>query len=220
VVAMRVQYQQQLDHVLSELVVMTGGVREALSQATKALLQADASAAESVISGDLAIDDAREQIENESFEILARQAPVAGDLRMLVASLRMVADLERMGDLSVHVAKVARLRFPTKAVPDVLEPVISEMAKTADEMIGAAADIVANRDVRAAQELEEADDEMDRLRRSMFRTLLSDEWDAGVEPAIDMALLGRYYERIGDHAVSMARRIVFLVTGENPTALL
>ncbi|HEY7042149.1 MAG TPA: phosphate signaling complex protein PhoU [Nocardioidaceae bacterium] len=217
---MRVQYQQQLDHVLSELVVMTGGVREALSQATKALLQADASAAESVISGDLAIDDAREQIENESFEILARQAPVAGDLRMLVASLRMVADLERMGDLSVHVAKVARLRFPTKAVPDVLEPVISEMAKTADEMIGAAADIVANRDVRAAQELEEADDEMDRLRRSMFRTLLSDEWDAGVEPAIDMALLGRYYERIGDHAVSMARRIVFLVTGENPTALL
>src|SRR4051812_28584339 len=178
---MRVQYQQQLDNILSELVEMTGGVRAALSQATDALLHADLSAAELVISGDLAIDEARERIENDSFEVLARQAPVAGDLRMLVASLRMVADLERMGDLSVHIAKVARLRYPTKAVPAVLEPVIGEMAKTADEMIAAAAEIVETRDVHAAQELEEADDEMDRLRRSMFRTLLSDDWDAGVE---------------------------------------
>ncbi len=216
---MRVQYQQQLDNVLTELVEMTGGVRAALAQATDALLNADASAAELVISGDLAIDDARDRIENDSFEILARQAPVAGDLRMLVASLRMVADLERMGDLSVHIAKVARLRYPTKAVPATLEPVIADMAKTADEMIAAAADIVGSRDVHAAQELEQADDEMDRLRRSMFRTLLSDDWDAGVEPAVDMALLGRYYERIGDHAVSLARRIVFLVTGQHPAGV-
>ncbi len=216
---MRVQYQQQLDNILNELVEMTGGVRAALSQATEALLNADVTTAELVISGDLAIDGARERIENDSFEILARQAPVAGDLRMLVASLRMVADLERMGDLSVHVAKVARLRYPTKAVPPELEPVISEMAKTADEMIASAADIVETRDVRAAQELEVADDEMDRLRRSMFRILLSDDWEAGVEPAVDMALLGRYYERIGDHAVSMARRIVFLVTGQHPVTL-
>jgi phosphate transport system protein len=216
---MRVQYQQQLDNILSELVEMTGGVRAALSQATDALLHADLSAAELVISGDLAIDEARERIENHSFEVLARQAPVAGDLRMLVASLRMVADLERMGDLSVHIAKVARLRYPTKAVPAVLEPVIGEMAKTADEMIAAAAEIVETRDVHAAQELEQSDDEMDRLRQSMFRTLLSDDWSEGVEPAVDMALLGRYYERIGDHAVSMARRIVFLVTGQHPAAV-
>jgi phosphate transport system protein len=216
---MRVQYQQQLDHILSELVEMTGGVRAALSQATDALLHADLAAAEQVISSDLAIDEARDQIENDSFEILARQAPVAGDLRMLVASLRMVADLERMGDLSVHIAKVARLRYPTKAVPAVLEPVISEMAKTADEMIAAAAEIVETRDVHSAQELEQADDEMDRLRQSMFRTLLSDDWSEGVEPAVDMALLGRYYERIGDHAVSLARRIVFLVTGQHPASV-
>ena len=195
---MRVQYQQQLDNILTELVEMTGSVRSALSQATGALLNADASAAELVISGDLAIDEARERIENDSFEVLARQAPVAGDLRMLVASLRMVADLERMGDLSVHVAKVARLRVPQVAVP---------------------AEIVETRDVHAAQELEEADDEMDRLRRSMFRTLLSDDWDAGIEPAVDIALLGRYYERIADHAVSLARRVVYLVTGETVTTV-
>lgn len=216
---MRTQYQQQLSHVLTELVEMTGVVRAALNEATKALLEADASAAEAVISGDLAIDDARQRIEEDSFEILARQAPVAGDLRMLVASLRMVTDLERMGDLAVHVAKVARLRYPTRAVPAVLVPTIEAMARAADEMIASAAEIVATRDVGAAAELEAADDEMDHLRRSMFRILLSDEWTAGVEPAVDLALLGRYYERIGDHAVSMGRRIVFLVTGQHPAAV-
>jgi len=216
---MRNQYQQQLGRVLTELVEMAGGVRAALAAATRALLEADSQAAESVIAGDLAIDEARERIEEESFDILARQAPVATDLRMLVASLRMVADLERMGDLAVHVAKVARLRYPTQAVPAVLVPTIQQMARTADEMIAAAAEIVATHDVQAARELEAADDEMDRLRRSMFRTLLSDDWASGVEPAIDLALLGRYYERVGDHAVSMARRIVFLVTGQHPAAV-
>ncbi len=216
---MRNQYQQQLTQVLAELVEMTGEVRLALKHATRALLDADAAAAEEVISGDLAIDAARERIEDDSFEILARQQPVAGDLRMLVASLRMVTDLERMGDLAVHVAKVARLRYPTRAVPDVLVPTIEAMAKAADEMIASAANIVATHDVLAAAELEAADDEMDMLRRSEFRILLSDDWTAGVEPAVDLALLGRYYERIGDHAVSMARRIVYLVTGQHPAAV-
>ncbi|MBA3265000.1 MAG: phosphate signaling complex protein PhoU [Nocardioidaceae bacterium] len=213
---MRDQYRQQLDSVLTELVQMTDEVRAALSQATTALLTANAALAEEVISGDLAIDESRERIEDDSFDILARQSPVAGDLRMLVASLRMVADLERMGDLSVHVAKVARLRYPTSAVPPSLVGTIEQMAQTADEMIASAAEIVASRDVDAARELEAADDTMDLLRESMFRILLSPSWSDGVEPAVDMALLGRYYERIGDHAVSMGRKIVFLVTGQHP----
>jgi phosphate transport system protein len=216
---MRDQYQQQLDAVLDELVKMTGGVRDALKQATHALLTADVAEAEAVISGDLAIDQARERIEEDSFDILARQSPVAGDLRTLVASLRMVTDLERMGDLSVHVAKVARLRYPESAVPEVLRATITSMADVADEMIESAADVVANRDVDAALELEQADDRMDQLRTSMFRILLSEHWDDGVEPAVDMALVGRYYERIGDHAVSMARRMVYLVTGQHPASV-
>ncbi len=216
---MRNQYEQQLHRVLSELVDMTGCVREALNHATRALLDADASAAELVISGDLSIDDARTRIEEESYEILARQAPVAGDLRTLLASLRMVADLERMGDLSVHIAKVARLRYPIRAVPEVMVPTVKSMAETADEMIASAAEILATQDIRAAALLEEADDAMDELRRSMFRILLSDEWGWGVEPAVDVALLGRYYERIGDHAVSMGRRIIFLVTGQHPVTV-
>ena len=207
---MRDQYQHQLDAVLNSLVEMTGAVRTALELATKALLEGDATRAETVIGGDLAIDAARERIEDESFDILARQSPVAGDLRMLVATLRMVTDLERMGDLSVHVARVARRRYPAKAVPPLLVPTIQAMAATADEMIAQAAEIIASRDVHAAAELEDTDDQMDSLRRSMFEALLSDEWEetvGRVEPAIDIALLGRYYERIGDHAVSMARRL-------------
>jgi phosphate transport system protein len=219
---MRDQYQHQLDAVLNSLVDMTGAVRTALDQATKALLEADATRAETVIGGDLAIDATRERIEDESFDILARQSPVAGDLRMLVATLRMVTDLERMGDLSVHVARVARRRYPAPAVPELLVPTIQAMAATADKMIAQAAEIIASRDVRAAAELEDTDDQMDSLRRSMFEALLSDEWEqtvGRVEPAIDIALLGRYYERIGDHAVSMARRLIFIVTGEHPVSV-
>lgn len=216
---MRDRYQDQLDSVLSNIVDMTGDVRFALAEATLSLLEADATRAEAVIDDDLAIDAARDRIEDESFDILARQAPVAGDLRMLVAALRMVADLERMGDLAVHVAKVARRRYPGHAVPPLLVPTVKAMAATADHMISAAAQIIAKQDVDAALVLEDTDDQMDKLRRSMFQALLGDQWDElglGVEPAIDIALLGRYYERIGDHAVSMARRLVFIVTGEHP----
>src|SRR3954452_16889711 len=219
---MRDAYQQQLDAVLASLVVMTGAVRTALDEATRALLEADEQRAETVVDGDAAIDSARERIEDESFDILARQAPVAGDLRTLVATLRMVTDLERMGDLSVHVARGARRRYPGKAVPPLLVPTIQAMATTADSMIAQAAQIIATRDLDAAAALEDTDDTMDSLRRSMFEALLSDEWGAtvgGVEPAIDVALLGRYYERIGDHAVSMPRRLVFIVTGEHPVSL-
>jgi phosphate transport system protein len=211
---MRDQYYEQLDTIVEDLVDLTGTVRKAVASSTTALLDADSRLAELVIAGDAVIDEETEAIEERALLLLATQQPVATDLRQLIATLRMVTDLQRMGDLSVHVAKVARMRIPDPAVPPQLHPTIRAMAKVADSMIDAAARIVANRDVVAAAHLEDEDDEMDRLRKDLFRTLLSDSWAHGVEPAIDLALLGRYYERIGDHAVSMARRVVYLVTGE------
>jgi phosphate transport system protein len=211
---MREFYRHQLDAIIGDLVEMTRRVHTATDRATEALLTADASTAEEVIGADAEIDRAREEIEERSFELLALQQPVASDLRMLVAALRIVADLERMGDLAVHVAKVTRLRYPDHAVPPDIEPTIRSMAQAAVRMVDAAADVIDNRDVEAAQALESEDEEMDRLRRSIFTQLLSDRWEAGIEPAIDAALLGRYYERIADHAVSMGRRVVYLVTGE------
>jgi len=216
---MRDAYFDQLDSIVDDLVAMTYEVQHAVREATKALLTADADIAEKVISDDAAIDAARERIEARSFELLALQQPVAKDLRMLVAALRMVADLERMGDLSVHVAKVARLRVPATAVPEELVPTIERMATVAEKMVGTVAGIIAERDVDGARQLEEDDEEMDSLRRSSFRLMLDDSWPHGVEPAVDIALLGRYYERIADHAVSLARRVVYLVTGKTVSAL-
>ena len=216
---MRNAYFDQLDSIVDELVDMTQVVQVAVARATQALLTADAEIAERVISDDAAIDAARERVEERSFELLALQQPVASDLRMLVAALRMVADLERMGDLSVHVAKVARLRVPQLAVPAEIVPTIERMATVAEKMVGTVAGIIAERDVEGARRLEEDDEEMDQLRRSPFRLMLDDSWPHGVEPAVDIALLGRYYERIADHAVSLARRVVYLVTGETVTTV-
>jgi phosphate transport system protein len=211
---MRNAYFDQLDAIVDELVAMTHEVQVAVSRSTQALLTADAEIAERVISDDAALDAARERVEEQSFELLALQQPVASDLRMLVAALRMVADLERMGDLSVHVAKVARLRVPLVAVPEEMVPTIERMAMVAEKMVGTVAGVIADRDVEGARRMEEDDEEMDQLRRSSFRLMLDDAWPHGVEPAVDIALLGRYYERIADHAVSLARRVVYLVTGE------
>lgn len=215
---MRDAYFDQLDSIVDDLVAMTHEVQTAVSRSTSALLTADAEKAERVISDDADVDAAREKIERRCFELLALQQPVASDLRMIVAALRMVADLERMGDLSVHVAKVARLRVPDLAIPGELVPTIERMAAVAERMVGQAAGIIAERDVEGARALEESDEEMDNLRASSFRKMLADDWAHGVEPAVDIALLGRYYERIADHAVSLARRVVYLVTGETVTA--
>ena len=216
---MRNSYLDALDHIVEEMVAMTREVQDSVSKATFSLLNADEEVAEQVIADDAKVDALRERIESEVFELLALQQPVAGDLRMLFAAVRMVSDLERMGDLSVHVAKVARLRMPEVACPAEIRPTVERMAEVAVKMVGAAAEIIAERDVEAAQALERDDEEMDELRRRSFRIMLSEDWEHGVEPAIDMALLGRYYERIADHAVSLARRVVYLVTGEPPASL-
>ncbi|MEO9324292.1 phosphate signaling complex protein PhoU [Nocardioides sp. C4-1] len=216
---MRDQFHEQLDSVFVELAAICRQVETAVTRATAALMSGDVTTAERVIDADVDIDRARERVEESAFELLSLQQPVAGDLRVVVAALRMVTELERMGDLSVHVAKIARLRVPEIAVPDAAKPTVQRMAAVAEDMVARVADIISTRDVEAAIILGRDDEEMDQLRRTSFAELLSDDWDHGVEAAVDIALLGRYYERIADHAVSVANRVVFVVTGEKPTAV-
>jgi phosphate transport system protein len=216
---MRDTYHEQLDDILVELERMTRSVSIAVRRSTKALLEADIKAAEDIIATDIELDASGEGVEDKVFELMARQAPVANELRMLVAALRMVADLERMGDLAAHVAKITRMRYPQPAIPAELSELIAEMGRVAEGMVTAAGDVIKSRNVAAAQALEATDDKMDRLRSSQFRMMMDDGWPHGVEVAVDIALLGRYYERIADHAVSMARRVVYLVTGEMPVAV-
>ena len=216
---MREAFHEQLDRIFQDLAAMCGDVETSVRLATEALLGGDAGIAERVISGDVEIDRTRENIEDSAFLLLSLQQPVASDLRTVVAALRMVSDLERMGDLSVHVAKIARLRVPNVAVPAPMRPTIERMAEVAEEMVRRVSKVITDRDVEEALALVHADEEMDRLRRATFAEMLSADWPHGVEAAIDVALLGRYYERIADHAVSVANRVVFVVTGENPASV-
>jgi phosphate transport system protein len=210
----RDQYHEDLDGITTSLVEITRLAGSAINRATQALLDADLSAAESVITGDAAIDELYAQTERDAFDLLARQQPVASDLRVVIASLRMVADVERMGDLALHIAKVARRRYPASAIPPELQSTVLEMGQVAQRICAKCSSVIAGRDVTMAAELERDDDVMDGLHRRLFSTLLDDSWEGDIETAIDVTLCGRYYERFCDHAVSVARRVIFLVTGE------
>jgi phosphate transport system protein len=213
---MREAFHDQLDGIFADLSDICGLVEVAVREATKALMSGDVHVADQVISGDAAIDALRERVDDTALTLLSLQQPVAGDLRMIVSALRMASELERMGDLSVHVAKIARLRVPAVAVPDEVRPTVERMAATAEDMVRRVRSVIVDKDVEAAIELGRDDEVMDQLRRTSFTELLSDDWSHGVEAAVDIALLGRYYERIADHAVSIAHRVVFVVTGEPP----
>ena len=210
---MRERFQEELDGVSSTLVEMAGLVKIAIENATTALLTADLTLAEKVIAEDLIIDQIQHDLDARTISLIAQQSPVATDLRTLVTSLRMSADLERMGDLAHHIAKSARMRYPSTAVPPELSLTIEEMSRVCVKIIEKVALVIKNRDTDRALELERDDDEIDGLHRRIIQTLLDPNWKHGVETAIDMTLLGRYYERCADHAVSIARRVYFLVTG-------
>ncbi|MFI9269532.1 phosphate signaling complex protein PhoU [Kitasatospora sp. NPDC052896] len=212
---MRDTYHEELDSIGDSLVEMARLVGSAMGRATTALLDADLALAESVIAADDKVNALHHDLESRAIDLLARQQPVATDLRIVVTSLRMSADLERCGDLARHVAKVARLRYPHTAVPNDLHPILLEMGQLAQRLVAKAGQVIATKDVEAALELERDDDAIDELHRELFAHLIDDRWQHGIETAVDVTLVGRYYERFADHAVSVAKRVVFLVTGEH-----
>ena len=211
---LRSAFQDELDGVTQTLTDLSTRVSQAITQATHALLTANISEAEAVIASDDQIDDIQHDLDARIIDIIARQQPVASDLRALVTALRMSADLERMGDMAHHIAKITRLRHPGAAVPSELLLTIEEMGKVARSISDKVGGVINSRDIETALEVEKDDDEMDKLHRKLFTTLLDDNWAHGTETAIDITLIGRYYERYADHAVSVARRVYFLVTGK------
>jgi phosphate transport system protein len=215
---MRTEFRADLAEVNALLVAMAEEVRAAMRRATTSLLQADAGIAEGVITGDAAVNELRKEIEDKVYSLLARQAPVASDLRLVLTALHMATDFERMGDLAKHVAKTALRRHPARAVPDELASVIKDMAEVADRIAGKVGLVLANADATTAAELETDDDAMDELHQGLFVVMLGTAWRHGVEAAIDGALLGRFYERFADHAVNAGRQMFFLVTGEQMPA--
>ncbi|MFF3664010.1 phosphate signaling complex protein PhoU [Microtetraspora malaysiensis] len=210
---MRDAYHDELEALTDRLVEMTRLVRSAVSRSTTALLDADLQLAESVISRDEEVNRLYAEIETSIYEVMATQQPVAVDLRTVITALRMASNLERMGDHAEHIAKVARMRHPESAIPAELRDTFVEMGAIAERLIVKTGSCIVSRDVEMAKELESDDDAMDRLHRRLFRVLLDKGWSHGIESAIDITLVGRYYERYADHAVSVARDVVYLVTG-------
>jgi phosphate transport system protein len=211
---MREDYQLQLESINSDLVLMTELVGKAMGKATDSLLTDDLQLAEQVITGDELINSINSSIEERSLQMVALQAPVATDLRILMSAIRMGSSLERMGDLASHIAKQVRLRYPNPSVPEELRETFRQMGAAATKIVDETGRVIATRDADLAEKIKVYDDELDRLHRELFSVVLADDWTESVEAAIDVTLLSRFYERFGDHAVTVARRVVHIVTGE------
>jgi phosphate transport system protein len=206
-------FQDELDGVSQTLLDLANMVSESMGKATDSILNVDLKVAEEVIKADERIDTVQHDLDARIIDIIARQQPVASDLRALVTALRMSADLERMGDLAHHVAKVTRLRHPNSAIPSETMAIVSTMGRVAQAMATKTGVVIATRDTDLSREVERDDDQMDDLHRKLISTIIAMNWDKGVEGAIDLTLLGRYFERYADHAVSISKRVYFLVKG-------
>lgn len=216
---MRDVYQEQLDQLADGLAGMCDQVADAMAKATRSLLETDLQLAEEVISDDVRVDDVRASAEEQAFALLALQAPVATDLRIVVSAIHGAGDVERMGDLALHVAQTARRRHPQPVLPAEVAPYFAEMGRVGVALATKAGEVIRTRDLARAAELESDDDAMDDLHRHMFTVLMDRNWSHGVGPAVDITLLARFYERYADHAVAVARRIVYVVTGQMPGPL-
>jgi len=211
---MRTAFHEQLDSLTEMLSNMCGHAGSAMDRATEALLQADLAMAEQVITDHDQLAHMQTRAEEAAFALLALQAPVAGDLRLVFGSFQNVADAERMGALALHVAKIARRRHPHHALPDEVKGYFAEMGRIAVALGNSAKDVVLSRDPEQAAQISREDDAMDQLHQQLFGVLMDDEWKHGVAAAVDVTLLGRFYERFADHAVAVGRRVVFEATGQ------
>ena len=213
---MRTTFHEQLSALGAQIGDMCGMAGDAMEHATHALLEADLSVAEQVIADQAHIVAMSRNAEDSAVKLLALQQPVASDLRAIVGSMHIGADIERMGALAVHVASIARRRHPECAVPEEVRDCFAEMGAVALQLARTAQEVLLTRDPHRAAQLQHEDDVVDAEHRHLFTLLIDREWQDSVSSAVDVALLGRFYERFADHAVEIGRRVVFEATGGLP----
>jgi phosphate transport system protein len=211
---MREVFQQSLDEVRVRLVEIAELVEEAMSKATRAFGTSDVALAEEVIDNDSVIDDKAIELDELAIDILARQQPVASDLRTVVSALRISASLERMGDIAEHIAQLTRMRFPDRAIPKGLKGTFTKMGEIDVQVARKLTELLRTRDLELAEEIRNEDDKLDELHVSVFEKVLSASWQGEASATVDATLASRYHERFGDHAVSVAKKIVYLATGD------
>jgi phosphate transport system protein len=213
---MRTTYYEELSAHCAQIGDMCGLAADAMEHATQALLGTDLSVAEQVIADHEHIAAMSRQAEARAIRLLALQQPVAGDLRTIVGSIHIGADIERMGALAVHVARIARLRHPECALPDEVRDCFAKMGTRAVQLARTAQEVLISGDHDKAARLRNEDDAVDAEHRHLFTLLIDHKWQDGVCSAVDVALLGRFYERFADHAVEIGKRVVFEATGGLP----
>jgi phosphate transport system protein len=211
---MREVFQQSLDEVRVRLVEIAELVEEAMSKATRAFGTSDVALAEEVIDNDSVIDDKAIELDELAIDILARQQPVASDLRTVVSALRISASLERMGDIAEHIAQLTRMRFPDRAIPRGLKGTFTKMGEIDVDVARKLTELLRTRDLAIAEDIRNEDDKLDELHVSVFEKVLSESWQGEASATVDATLASRYHERFGDHAVSVAKKIVYLATGD------
>jgi phosphate transport system protein len=211
---MREVFHQSLEDVQSRLVEISELVTVAIDKATRAFGTSDVALAEEVIDADQIIDDKAVALDELAIEILARQQPVARDLRIVVTALRVSASLERMGDIAEHIAQLTRMRFPERAIPKGLKTTFTRMGELDVEVARTLTDLLRTEDLDLADIIRNSDDAIDELHISVFEKVLSDSWQGEASQTVDATLASRYLERFGDHAVSIAKKVVYLATGD------
>ncbi|HVL63051.1 MAG TPA: phosphate signaling complex protein PhoU [Microbacterium sp.] len=211
---MREVFQQELAEVQDRLVELAELVAESIDKATRAFNQSEVSLAEEVIANDNLIDQRTVALDELAITILARQQPVARDLRIVVSALRISASLERMGDMSTHISQLARYRFPDKVVPKSLRSTFAEMGQLDVEIARKLVQLLRTEDEKLAEEIRNDDDKIDALHLSVFDKVLGEKWKGEAVDTVDATLASRYHERFADHAVSIAKKVQYLGTGD------
>lgn len=212
---MRTLFTAEMSELAGDLVAMSRHVESAISRASEALLTQNVELAQAVIADDAKLDDLEETVDERCVLLIAQQQPVGLDLRTIISSLRISASLERMGDLAQHIAEAARRAYPESAIPTEHEDIIEEMTIAAKKAAAEVIDLLENRDLNVAAGIVSDDDDLDRLHSRAYKTLLEEGYSGSVQETLDISLLARYFERFGDHAVAVSRRIVYLVTGDH-----
>lgn len=214
---MRVIFNEEMKSVATNIERMAKLVAKAMNDAGNALINADLDAAQTVIDNDADLDALELSVIDQCLTLLARQNPVATDLREVVATMRLAATFERMGDLTSHVAQIARRTWPDSAIPDEARETIVAMIDFLRELSGRLTDMLSRRDVSMAETIIASDDTLDTLHEKIFELVEGEAWHGTRKQLIDVVLLSRFIERIGDHSVAAARQVLFIVSGFDPS---
>jgi phosphate transport system protein len=211
---MREVFQQELREVQERLVEISTLVADSIENATRAFNESDVALAETVIEDDRKIDVLATELDELAITILARQQPVARDLRIVVSALRISASLERMGDMAEHIAQLARYRFPEKVVPKGLRSTFREMGALDVEIARKLTELLETQEPAVAEHIRNEDDKVDALHLAVFDKVLGETWKGAAVDTVDATLASRYHERFADHAVSIAKKVQYLATGD------